>query len=503
MRGKGVGTVAVDLKRKAAWWRLGPRGVLAIALFIALFTMSARQIVDPDFWWHLATGRHIVETRSIPRRDVFSYTVPDQRWITHEWLTQVGMIGLYNVGGLSALVLATCAVVTLTFAIVYWQCEARPHLAVFTVLLGALASAVTWGARPQMVNMLMAALFMLLLRRYRQGWRHALWLLPTLTAVWVNLHSGFFLGLAIGGLFIVFEGLAHLLGLRTSQTLSLRQLRDLGLSLVACVLASLINPNGYRMLWYPFETLGSGAMQQYIQEWASPDLHRVEYWPTAVLLFGGTTAMVFSRRERDLTELAFFFGFGFASLVSARHIPLFAVIGTPILTRYLAHIEVGRVRFDLTALPRPRRPSRRMAIVNWTLVLILALAGGVRVADVLIENREVEEKHYPLAAVEYIESHGLAERRMYNTYNWGGYLLWKGYRVFIDGRADVYMDDFMNEYVLAYQLRGDWRRPLEKYDVEYILIESGASFEALLEASEEWERVYRDERAVIFVRSGK
>ena len=128
---------------------------------------------------------------------------------------------------------------------------------------------------------------------------------------------------------------------------------------------------------------------------------------------------------------------------------------------------------------------------------------GILEADVLIENRGVEQEHYPLAALEYIETHGLAERRMYNTYNWGGYLLWKGYKVFIDGRADVYMDDFMNEYVLAYQLRGDWRRPLEKHDVEYVLIESGASFEALLEASAEWEQVYRDERAAIFLRSGE
>ena len=72
----------------------------------------------------------------------------------------------------------------------------------------------------------------------------------------------------------------------------------------------------------------------------------------------------------------------------------------------------------------------------------------------------------------------------------------------IDGRADVYLDEFMDEYVLAYQLRGDWRRPLDRYDVDYILIESGASFESLLEVSDEWTRVYRDEQAVIFVRAG-
>jgi hypothetical protein len=135
------------------------------------------------------------------------------------------------------------------------------------------------------------------------------------------------------------------------------------------------------------------------------------------------------------------------------------------------------------------------------LVLLIALGGAAYVGDVLLDGRDVEARRYPLAALEYIDAQGLSEKRMYNTYNWGGYLLWRGYKVYIDGRADVYMDAFMDEYVLAYQLRGDWRRPLNRFDVEYILIESGASFESLLQVSDEWKRVYRDKQAVIFIRA--
>ncbi len=490
------------VKKKAAWWRIGPQHVLVIALFVALFAISARETTDPDLWWHLATGRYIVETRSIPHHDVFSFTALDHKWITHEWLTQVIMIGLYNAGGLGALLLAACAVISGAFWIVYLQCDARPHLAVFTVLLGALASAVTWGARPQMINILMTAAFMYLLHRYKGGRRNALWQLPVLTALWVNLHSGYFLGLALIGLTLAGDALANLLAHRTVQTLSWEQLRDLGLTLLACIAATLLNPNGYKMLWYPFETLGSTAMQQYIQEWAPPNFNLPQYWPTIVLLFGGAASMAFTRRERDLGDVLFFFGLGLAGLLSARHIPLFAVVATPILTRYFAPIRVGRLRWNLLLLSPMRRPAGLTVAFNWALALIFVLAGGWRVGNVLRENRDVEMRHYPVHALAYIDAHGLAEKRMYNTYNWGGYLLWKGYRVFIDGRADVYLDDFMNEYVLAYQLRGDWRQPLDKFKVDYILIESGASFETLLAVSDEWERAYRDDQAVIFVRSG-
>jgi hypothetical protein len=64
------------------------------------------------------------------------------------------------------------------------------------------------------------------------------------------------------------------------------------------------------------------------------------------------------------------------------------------------------------------------------------------------------------------------------------------------------MDAFMDEYVLAYQLRGDWRVPLETYDVDYVLIERRASLGRVLAEVPEWERVYEDEVAVIFVREG-
>ena len=550
------------------WWALDARRLLVAALFLALFAMSARETRDPDLWWHLATGRAIVETRAIPRHDPFSYTVPGRPWVTHEWLAQVGMYALYRLGGLPALLLATCAVVTLAFALVYLQCEARPHLAVFVVLLGALASAVAWGPRPQMLTMCLAALFTYLLDRYRAGRRRVLWLYPALTTLWVNLHSGFFLGLALIGFVLLGEWAAYWLDWRTPETLSRRQMRDLALALGACVLAALLNPNGWRILAYPFETLGSQAMQRYIQEWASPDFHRPEYWPLALLLLGGGAGMALSARRRSLTDVGLLFGFGAAALHAARHIPLFAVLAAPIVTRYvskrpppqeaptptLAHrngfprapqgprtgegeeppprpspvlpTEDGRTtgEGEERAAPaggRPSLPPPRacphfgqasggteggqswLTFLNYALLLLLTLGAAARVAWVVRENREVEAAHYPVAALDWIEANGLADRRVYNAYHWGGYLLWRGYPVFVDGRADVYGDAFLDEYVLAYQLRGDWRQPLERYRVDYVLIERGASLEALLVESDEWQRVYGDELAVVFVRQDR
>ena len=63
-------------------------------------------------------GRYIIATGRIPRQDIFSYTLPGQRWVTHEWLAELIIFGLYRLGGLSALLLATSALITAAFGLV-------------------------------------------------------------------------------------------------------------------------------------------------------------------------------------------------------------------------------------------------------------------------------------------------------------------------------------------------------------------------------------------------
>ncbi len=503
---------------------LTTRRLVVLLLCVAGFAMALREIKDADLWWHLATGRYILEQRQIPRADVFSYTVRGTRWYTHEWLAEVGMVALYRLGGEAAIIAAAAAMVALTLMALYSQCQGRPYVAAFVVILGALASAITWGTRPQMVTFLFAALYMGLIERYRERtngeWRMAnsekrgtstdggekkirwnpfnpvtffqsdvglLCAFPLLMIVWVNAHGGYFLGLALLAGIIGGDGLARLMGWTSQRTLSWPALRNLTLVLVACVLATLLNPNGYAMLWYPFETLTSPAMQAYIQEWASPNFHDFNFWPFAALLVGGAALMVALRRRPDLTDGLLFFGLGCAGLLSARHIPLFVVVAVPVVTRTLADVRVPQ-------------SARNFPAVNWGILALALLATGARFTVILQDNRVYETTHYPQAALAYIESHGLRDAAIYNTYNWGGYLVWKGLPVFIDGRADVYGDAFIEQFLTAYYVREGWRAALDAYKPDYVLIEANASMAVLLDEAPEWERVYTDEVAVIFVR---
>ena len=421
------------------------------------------------------------------------------------WWAMVGLVALFGLGwgalrtSLDALVQDSAGSALRASATAAQYTAFDLGIGMGSLGLGALASAITWGVRPQMFNILLATAFTLIFHLYKVRGRNLLWLYPLLTALWVNLHSGFFLGLVLLGCFIAGEGAQRLLGCVHERTLTWRQMRNLALALGASVLAALLNPNTYEMLIYPFETLGSRAMQTYIQEWASPNFHQTQYWPFALLLLGTAAAMALSQRPVDLTDLLLFGSFGLAGLVSARHIPLFAVVATPVLTRHLVKGPAGKFlsRFQLSTPSR----SGGLAVLNWALLLVIGMGCALRCAQVIGNNPRALREFYPMAALDYVEKSGLGQTRMYNSYNWGGYLLWRGYEVFIDGRADVYGDDFINEYLLAYRVRSDWRKPLDKYGADYVLIESRASFATLLEESLDWEQVYRDEVAVIFVRS--
>ena len=119
------------------------------------------------------------------------------------------------------------------------------------------------------------------------------------------------------------------------------------------------------------------------------------------------------------------------------------------------------------------------------------------------ENETAVDTEYPSLAVAYLQESGLADERGYNTYIWGGYLIWHDIPVFIDGRADVYGDDFMEYYMQTFNVTQSWREPLDEYAVQYVLTDKYGTLAVLLETDMGWESTYVDELAQIFIRIGK
>jgi len=179
------------------------RDVGIFGVFVAIFAMALRPVVDNDVFWHLATGRYMWTAGHIPHADPFSWTAPGRAWIAHEWLTEALLYPLYTHGGYPALMLVFAAVITAAFALSYATARllgATRPIGVVVVGVAAIASTHTWGVRPQMLSLLLTALTVWILTRARTaGLPRLLWALPPLLTLWVNLHGGFIFGLVIIG----------------------------------------------------------------------------------------------------------------------------------------------------------------------------------------------------------------------------------------------------------------------------------------------------------------
>jgi hypothetical protein len=485
------------------------RGLLVIVFMAVIFTGAAQPITDPDFWWHLKTGQYIVETRSIPHTDIFSTLRFGSEWVTHEWLSEVFMYSVFRALGYGGLIVIFSILVTAAFWIVYQRCRKRgvhPYVAGFALLLGAAATMPTWGVRPQMFSLLFASIFISFLDRYsRREAMPSIWWLAPLMILWVNLHAGFALGLALIVLTIAGLLLDWLLLRKDSFADIWRRAQPLCWLLIICVAAICLNPNGARMYSYPFETLTSHAMMQYIQEWRSPDFHNPLFQALALLLLATFSALALSNKRARPGELLMVAATAWATLRSGRNVAFFALVATPLLAEHSWTFITSHRWGQWLDASEKRKPDERSALKLILNVLLLALVLAVvafGVGRAVKEQPVIEAQEFPAAAVDFI-SNQKPPQPIFNEYVWGGYLIWKlypDYRVYIDGRADVYGDGLIKEFLAVNDGKPAWREPLDIHGIRTVLVKPDVALASLLRQDSNWQNVFEDKQAVIFVR---
>ena len=485
---------------------LAPRTTLIGSVLVASLALVVRPVTDTDFWLHVRTGRWIWEHARLPARDLFTYTVPDHRWVDHEYLSEVllwavqarlGMAGVSVVFGLVAwaglvLVLAACRPRSQPYAIVG-----------AAVALGAAAGAPVWSARPQMVTFALVALELLWLRRCLadERSRAILWL-PAVMALWSNLHGGWPAGLLLVGVALAAEAGGWLADRSPGRLVRLRRLALAGgLSAVAVGL----NPNGPAIYAYPFQTLASAAQQGLIREWASPDFHLVALRASEAMALALVAGLAVGRPSAfdllvALAALAL-------ALESVRHLAIFVAAATPVL---VATWSDAWRRFGAPILRR--RPAAAGPAPRWTPLLGAAILLGTaavvapRTAADLARQPEVTAQTVPVGAADWLAAHPAVGTRVFNEYAWGGYLAYRfspdpDRRVFILSEGVLMGDARLLRYRQVATLQPGWRRVLDEDRVDYVVFDRGSALDGELAADPGWRPAYRDPTAVVYVRA--
>jgi hypothetical protein len=491
------------------WWEeIRPQISIVLLFFVLLLALSLQnRVIDADYWWHLRTGQWIVEEGRIPYTDPFSYTMQGQPWIAHSWLADIGMYLLDRYVGPSSLLLVRSLLQVGTWALLFmmlWERWPRLWGTLLLLLVAFMSSARFWLARPNTASLVLTVLLLYLWSLYKWHGRDRLWLLPLLFVLWANLHSGWIYGLFLLGALFVGEALA---GRFWPDAFPLERKRWLrfGLFSLLCVPAVVINPYGPRLLLYPFTYYLGGITQHtnYVAEWLSPNFHEPSNLLFALLLLALVAALAWRRGTIAPAEMLVVLLFVGLALSSVRA----AGIAIPLVTWSIAGVMGAGVATRSSPARRGAwLPPSRTLIGLWyggTLLLVLLLLAAIGVEYTIWgrSNGFRGEDMAPRDAVTALAQ--LDGQHMFNSYNWGGYIIWRLYpeqRVFVDGRADLYGDALFTQYMEVWKAGPNWAQVLTAYQVDAVICERQGPLATVLTASSAWQPVYVDEVAAVFRR---
>jgi hypothetical protein len=455
-------------------------------------------IAPNDFWWHIATGRLIVESGAVPRVDYFSYTQYGQPYFNQPWLAQTLMYGVYQLGGAALLELLQAVLIAVSFGIMYRICRRAgvgSRAATIGTLSGALIAMGNWQIRPQTYALLPCIAAISILLKWRDTGRAALWALPLLMIIWVNLHGTFTLLLVLCGL--VWLGAAIERVWRHSGR-SWNELWRLAAWGVVTLVATLLNPRGVGIWQYVAGLLTNQSVSQLVTEWASPFR---DYQSTNTILFFVLLALfaalcAWRWRRISLADVLLVLPFLLLALQSVRNILWFGVVATPLAARLLAG----------EAQPTRRKPTEIVLINRLIAGLLIALLVAtlpwwkeeVGLPPVLGDLLSAET---PVAATVELQNLPQRPQRLFHDMSFGSYLIWETpqQHVFVDPRIELYPYEQWIDYIELGQGK-NIDAMVQKYGFDGWLLDLQAQADLIsaLESDTRWQRMFTTDEAVYF-----
>ncbi|WP_137896157.1 hypothetical protein [Ramlibacter sp. 2FC] len=483
---------------RSAWLFSWPL-IVGSLVYLLVFFHWEKLLRDGDTYWHIAAGQWILEHGAVPAKDPFSHTMRGAAWTAHEWLSEVVLALAHAAGGWSAVVALTALAFAVTVALLV-RALLQILEPIYALMLAALAVLMTTAhllARPHILAMPLLLVWTVgLVRASESGRAPSLWLLPVMT-LWANMHGGFTLGIALAFAF-AFEAL---LAARREQR-AMHAVRSWGGFLMLAVISALLTPHGLGGILFTWEifTESSYALTR-IGEWRSPNFHRfqaLELW-----LLAGLAMVMHQGLRLPPVRLALLLGLIHLALKHARNVELLGLLtpllfATPFAAQWAAASKARRQQ------DRVDHMFRRLAGPAGHAALAVGL--GLLLGWTLWISRtrppKPPETAAPILAIQAGRNAAI-QGPVLNEYHWGGYLIYMGVPPFIDGRADMYKDAFLKEYLDALGLttRDGLQDLLEKHRIQWTLLKPGSPPVTLLDHLPDWRRLYADENAVVHVRT--
>jgi hypothetical protein len=444
---------------------------------------------DSDSFWQIRIGQWILDHGAMPYTDFYSFTRTGEPWISTSWLSQVLFAFSYTQLDWAGPVILTALGMAASVAILARLLDAHLEMprSILFAMLALLLSLHHILARPHILALPVMVAWVGLLMAAADRRRAPSFAMLPLMALWANLHGGFVLGLALIGP-ISLEAVEH-----AEKGQRLRLFTRWVLFGVAAMIASCWTPYGWRTLLGATNILNLGELLKVIFEWMPADFSSFTAFEGALL---GLIALGYYRGlvlSAPRIFLILFFTWG--ALTHVRSIEAFAFLVPLVLAKPLGEM-FSRPLAD--AAGSDRLPARYVTVTG---ALMIVAAAWTSTAIYMGHHRfTFTMTQTPVAAVDLLEQR--KAQRIFNAYQFGGYLISRGIPVFADGRAELYGEKFVMDFFKATEGKKPELLPrlLDKYRIDATLLVADAPGPQILDHLKGWKRIYADDIAVIHVR---
>jgi tetratricopeptide (TPR) repeat protein len=458
------------------------------ALLAILFCFKGD--MDSDLFWHMATGRWIIDNWQFPTEDTFSFVYAGAKWVNITWIFQITSylcMQWFDYAG----VLLLCALLYMSSTIFTWFSlrsitQQAPSFFVwllFCVLFLWLER--RWVPRPEAYTHFFLALEILILLRFclhPEKYR-SLWFLPLIIALWTNSHGMFILGLILFG--FVF----------------MRFPRKTIAPFAASVLATLLNPYGWEGATYPFylRNVSADPVYRLIQEGMSfldpgVSLEWYTLWGVWILL------LMFSLRTGyRMLGWVYFLWVGFAiyfSTTMVRNLSPSVLMTAPFI---LAGVE------SLFSRLKPFKKALPCVILTTFLLCVLVVSGKIEgLRDHFTFGWKISENETLVESGDFFEKNTNKEN-IFSSPEFSNYMMWRqpGFKTYIDTRyAEIVPRDHFQKMFQLFLNPVQIEQEAVHYKLPVIAINHTlANYHGAIRyflASKNWRPVYADHFMVFF-----
>ncbi len=451
--------------------------IVVILFLISVFFINFLPVRDSDFGWHYRCGKEFLTSGSLCIKNNFSYFLPNYQAYYTGHLYDIIIAFIYDHWGFLGISFVGSIVFTLA-ALIFIKLINNIKLGFVTYFISFVLSysILSLGFRPQIITYLFLLILLLLLKLKN---KRLFFFIPILFLFWVNLHIGFFIGLFVLVFFVFYENK----GIDRSQKLFI---------IFISFLTTLINPFGINVYREIFNHLTS-PLGQMIAEWVRPSpLHL--FLIISLTIIG--LIIIIKKKPINLFYLLILIFFSLLSLNARRNLPFFYPVFFYVIQDSFKDLKnLEWVHYEILI------PVLFSMII---FVLIIYIPKTIKFDTSWIEYCQKGQIAYPCQAIEKFPQ---LIGNVFNTYEWGGFLIWQkpSIRVFVDGRMPAWKDENGKSpyqvFLDIIQTRPGWNEKLNRWKTNYLLITNGTFLDLLLQKESikyNWHEVYRDDIAVIY-----